>query len=161
MTDIRNIVILTGAGVSAESGIGTFREKGGLWEQHRIEDVATPEGFARNPDLVLSFYDMRRERIKQWIERYNDARNRLSMAGLDVPARARDRSLLEEAADAITENLVEPVKEAASGAATLVLIGALAYLWFQSKQHEQPCLDGDGPERHHGLTPWSCGDKGD
>jgi NAD-dependent deacetylase len=63
--DISNIVILTGAGVSAESGIGTFRDKGGLWEQHRIEDVATPEGFARDPDLVLRFYDMRREAIQK------------------------------------------------------------------------------------------------
>ncbi len=56
----RNIVILTGAGVSAESGIGTFRDSGGLWEQHRVEDVATPEAFARDPELVLRFYDMRR-----------------------------------------------------------------------------------------------------
>lgn len=60
MRDIRNIVILTGAGISAESGIDTFRDAGGLWEQHRVEDVATPEGFARDPDLVLGFYDMRR-----------------------------------------------------------------------------------------------------
>ncbi len=65
MKDIRNIVILTGAGISAESGIGTFRDAGGLWEQHRVEDVATPEGFARDPDLVLRFYDMRREHIQQ------------------------------------------------------------------------------------------------
>lgn len=65
MRDIRNIVILTGAGISAESGIGTFRDKGGLWEQHRVEDVATPEGFARNPELVLGFYDMRREAIQK------------------------------------------------------------------------------------------------
>ena len=64
MVDIRNIVILTGAGISAESGIGTFRDAGGLWEQHRVEDVATPEAFARNPDLVLRFYDMRRENIQ-------------------------------------------------------------------------------------------------
>ncbi|MHA6332734.1 NAD-dependent deacylase [Qipengyuania sp. CAU 1752] len=60
MAQIRNIVILTGAGISAESGIDTFRSAGGLWEQHNVEDVATPEGFARNPDLVLGFYDMRR-----------------------------------------------------------------------------------------------------
>jgi NAD-dependent deacetylase len=65
MKEIRNIVILTGAGVSAESGIGTFRDKGGLWEKHRVEDVATPEGFARDPDLVLGFYDMRREAIQK------------------------------------------------------------------------------------------------
>ncbi len=65
MTDIRNIMILTGAGISAESGIDTFRSAGGLWEQHRVEDVATPEAFARDPDLVLRFYDMRRDRIQQ------------------------------------------------------------------------------------------------
>lgn len=63
--EIRNIVILTGAGVSAESGIDTFRSEGGLWEQHRVEDVATPEGFARDPDLVLRFYDMRRAAIQK------------------------------------------------------------------------------------------------
>lgn len=57
---LSNIVVLTGAGISAESGIDTFRVADGLWEQHRIEDVATPEGFARDPDLVLRFYDMRR-----------------------------------------------------------------------------------------------------
>ncbi|SEQ12045.1 NAD-dependent deacylase [Thalassovita taeanensis] len=54
------IVILTGAGISAESGLGTFRDEGGLWSQHRIEDVATPEGFARNPTLVQNFYNTRR-----------------------------------------------------------------------------------------------------
>lgn len=60
MAEIERIVILTGAGISAESGIDTFRSAGGLWEQHRVEDVATPEGFARDPALVLKFYDMRR-----------------------------------------------------------------------------------------------------
>ncbi|TCM18944.1 NAD-dependent deacetylase [Novosphingobium sp. PhB165] len=64
MSVLRNIVILTGAGVSAESGIDTFRDGGGLWEQHRVEDVATPEAFERDPDLVLRFYDMRREAIQ-------------------------------------------------------------------------------------------------
>lgn len=65
MSQIRNIVILTGAGISAESGIDTFRSAGGLWEQHRVEDVATLEGFARDPDLVLRFYDMRRAAIQE------------------------------------------------------------------------------------------------
>ncbi len=64
MSEINNIVILTGAGVSAESGIDTFRDGGGLWEQHRVEDVATPEAFARDPELVLRFYDMRRAAIQ-------------------------------------------------------------------------------------------------
>lgn len=65
MSQIRNIVILTGAGISAESGIDTFRSAGGLWEQHRVEDVATPEAFERDPDLVLRFYDMRRAAIQE------------------------------------------------------------------------------------------------
>lgn len=64
MKDIRNIVILTGAGVSAESGIDTFRSEGGLWEQDRVEDVATPEAFERDPNLVLRLYDMRRAAIQ-------------------------------------------------------------------------------------------------
>lgn len=54
------ITVLTGAGISAESGIATFRASDGLWEQHRIEDVATPEGFARDPALVHQFYNARR-----------------------------------------------------------------------------------------------------
>ncbi len=65
MSEIRNIVILTGAGISAESGIDTFRGGGGLWERHRVEDVATPAAFARDPDLVHRFYDMRRASIQE------------------------------------------------------------------------------------------------
>lgn len=72
----RNIVVLTGAGISAESGIGTFRDAGGLWEQHRVEDVATPEGFRRNPDLVFGFYDLRREAIQRAIP--NEAHHALA-----------------------------------------------------------------------------------
>lgn len=60
MAEFNRIVILTGAGISAESGIDTFRDSGGLWENHSIYDVATPEGFARDPDLVHKFYDARR-----------------------------------------------------------------------------------------------------
>src|SRR3569832_2922071 len=60
MHNIRNIVILTGAGISAESGIATFRGPGGLWEGHRVEDGRTPEALARDPELVHRFYDMRR-----------------------------------------------------------------------------------------------------
>ena len=56
----RNIVILTGAGISAESGIAVFRSETGLWENHKVEDVATPEGFMRNPSLVHKFYNDRR-----------------------------------------------------------------------------------------------------
>jgi NAD-dependent deacetylase len=64
MREIRNIVVLTGAGISAESGLATFRGADGLWEGHRVEDVATPEAFRRDPALVQAFYDARRERLK-------------------------------------------------------------------------------------------------
>ncbi|MEL6522734.1 MAG: NAD-dependent deacylase, partial [Pseudomonadota bacterium] len=60
MTVSGKIVILTGAGVSAESGLGTFRDAGGLWSQYNLSEVATPEGFAANPDLVHDFYNARR-----------------------------------------------------------------------------------------------------
>ena len=60
---IENIVILTGAGISAESGLQTFRAADGLWEGHRVEDVATPEAYRRNPALVHQFYDARRARL--------------------------------------------------------------------------------------------------
>ncbi|MBF6603079.1 MAG: NAD-dependent deacylase [Sphingorhabdus sp.] len=64
MREINNIVILTGAGISAESGVATFRGPDGLWEGHRVEDVATPEAFQRDPDLVLKFYDERRAKLQ-------------------------------------------------------------------------------------------------
>jgi NAD-dependent deacetylase len=63
MATIRNIVILTGAGISAESGLATFRGPDGLWEGHRVEDVCTPEALARDPELVLEFYDARRRAL--------------------------------------------------------------------------------------------------
>lgn len=63
MPDIRNIVILTGAGVSAESGVATFRGPGGLWEGHRVEDVCTPQALAHDPVLVHRFYDERRAKL--------------------------------------------------------------------------------------------------
>lgn len=59
----KNIVILTGAGISAESGIKTFRDHNGLWENHRIEEVASPEGFQQNPALVYNFYNLRRKQL--------------------------------------------------------------------------------------------------
>ncbi len=61
----KTIVFLTGAGISADSGIRTFRDSNGLWENHRIEDVATPEAYAKNPQLVWKFYSMRRLEINK------------------------------------------------------------------------------------------------
>ncbi|MBK8725835.1 MAG: NAD-dependent protein deacylase [Holophagaceae bacterium] len=60
-----SLVILTGAGISAESGVKTFRDAGGLWEDHRIEDVASPEGFIRDPGLVQRFYNARRRQLPE------------------------------------------------------------------------------------------------
>lgn len=57
----KRIVVLSGAGISAESGLGTFRDSGGLWEKYRIEDVATPEAWQKDPKLVTEFYNMRRK----------------------------------------------------------------------------------------------------
>ncbi|MEM8576720.1 MAG: NAD-dependent deacylase [Pseudomonadota bacterium] len=74
-----DIVILTGAGISAESGLGTFRDEGGLWAQHRIEDVATPKGFARNPKLVMDFYNARRAQAAE--AKANDAHRALAKLG--------------------------------------------------------------------------------
>jgi len=64
MKSPERIVVLTGAGISAESGINTFRDNGGLWEKHRLEDVATPEAFERDPVLVQRFYNARRNQLE-------------------------------------------------------------------------------------------------
>ena len=61
----KKVIVLTGAGISAESGISTFRDSDGLWEQYRVEDVATHEAYLRNPELVLNFYNERRRQLFQ------------------------------------------------------------------------------------------------
>ena len=63
LSTFRHIVVLSGAGISAESGLKTFRDSGGLWEGHRMEDVATPEAFARHPHVVNEFYNLRRRQL--------------------------------------------------------------------------------------------------
>ena len=62
---MKNIVVFTGAGISAESGIKTFRDTGGLWDEYDIKDVATPEAWERNPILVLDFYNARRKQVME------------------------------------------------------------------------------------------------
>ena len=61
----KKVIVLTGAGISAESGISTFRDSDGLWEQYRVEDVATYDAYLRNPELVLNFYNERRRQLFQ------------------------------------------------------------------------------------------------
>ena len=62
---MEKITVLTGAGISAESGLKTFRDSDGLWENHRIEDVATPDAWSRDPELVLKFYNERRKQVNE------------------------------------------------------------------------------------------------
>ena len=61
----KKLVVLSGAGISAESGLKTFRDSDGLWENHRVEDVATPEAFRRDPELVMRFYNLRRAQLNE------------------------------------------------------------------------------------------------
>jgi len=107
------IVILTGAGISAESGLGTFRDEGGLWARHRIEDVATPEGFARDAKLVHDFYNARRKQA---------ARARPNAAH-----RALAHLQTEHAGEVVivTQN-VDALHEAAGSTGVLHMHGALA-----------------------------------
>lgn len=80
---MKSIVILTGAGISAESGLGTFRDKDGLWTRYDLNDVATPEGFARNPALVHQFYNARRANAAA--ARPNAAHDALARLERDFP----------------------------------------------------------------------------
>ncbi len=81
MENIKQITILTGAGISKESGIDTFRDANGLWENHPIEEVATPEGFRANPPLVYEFYNQRRAQLKD--EKINPNMAHLALAQLE------------------------------------------------------------------------------
>ena len=105
------ITVLTGAGISAESGLSTFRAVDGLWEQHRIEDVATPEGFAADPALVHRFYNMRRAAAAE-------ARPNAAHLALVDLARRHDLTL-------VTQN-VDDLHERAGSAEVIHMHGALA-----------------------------------
>ncbi len=107
------IVILTGAGLSAESGLGTFRGKGGLWDDYDIEDVATPEGFARNPTKVHDFYNMRR----RWLA---DVRPNAAHFALAKLEREHGGEVLT-----VTQN-IDPLHEAAGSETLIHMHGELA-----------------------------------
>ena len=106
----RRIVVLTGAGVSAESGFATFRDTGGLWEQYNVEDVASHDGWLRNPELVLNFYNERRAQLK-------DAKP--NAAHLAIAALEKDYNV-----DVITQN-VDNLHEKAGSTRVLHLHGEL------------------------------------
>lgn len=96
------IVILTGAGVSAESGLGTFRDKDGLWTRYDLNDVATPEGFARDPALVHAFYNARRANARDAVPNAaHDAIARLQASDHDVTLVTQNVDSLHEAAGSV------------------------------------------------------------
>lgn len=108
-----NIVVLTGAGLSAESGLGTFRDHGGLWEEFDLEAVATPQGFARDPARVHDFYNLRRRRIRS--AQPNAAH--LALARLEREHRGKVLT--------VTQN-VDPLHEAAGSRNLIHMHGELA-----------------------------------
>jgi NAD-dependent deacetylase len=97
LRDASSIAVLTGAGVSAESGVPTFRGNNGLWKQHRAEELATPQAFARNPKLVWEWYDWRRGLIAQ--AKPNPGHHALA----DVEERARRFTLITQNVDGLHE----------------------------------------------------------
>ena len=109
----QNIVVLTGAGLSAESGLGTFRDRGGLWEEFDLEAVATPQGFARDPARVHEFYNLRRRRLGE--AKPNAAH--LALARLE---REHQGQVLT-----VTQN-VDPLHEAAGSKNLIHMHGELA-----------------------------------
>lgn len=143
MASIRNIVILTGAGISAESGIPTFRAADGLWEGHRVEDVATPEAYARNPALVQAFYDTRRA----YLAEVTPNAAHLALARLD--ARWPGELLL------VTQN-VDDLHERAGSTRLIHMHGELKRAWCRAcdSRHDWDASLGDGPS-----CP-GCGVKG-
>ncbi|MBT71602.1 MAG: NAD-dependent protein deacylase [Gammaproteobacteria bacterium] len=84
-SSVKSIVVLTGAGISAESGIETFRAEDGLWANHPVDDVATPEGFSRNPQLVYEFYNQRRRQLLSDEIKPNAAHTALAKFEHDFP----------------------------------------------------------------------------
>jgi NAD-dependent deacetylase len=140
MPEFRNIVILTGAGISAESGLATFRGPDGLWEGHRVEDVCTPDALARNAELVHRFYDERRAKLAE--VRPNRAHEALARLDAEWPG-----ELL-----IVTQN-VDDLHERAGAKRLLHMHGELNSALCARCDHRQPWEGELSP----GSTCPSCG----
>ena len=140
---LRNIVILTGAGVSAESGLATFRGPDGLWEGHPVEDVCTPEAYRRNPALVHAFYDARREKLAT--VKPNAAHEALTRLDAQWPGEL----LL------VTQN-VDDLHERAGSKRLLHMHGELTRGWCLACGDK---FEWSGP-MGEGASCLSCGEKG-
>ena len=143
MREIRNIVILTGAGISAESGLATFRGADGLWEGHRVEDVATPEAFQYDPALVQRFYDARRAQLAEVAP--NAAHEALARLDSEWPG-----ELL-----IVTQN-VDDLHERAGARRLLHMHGELKSAWCLACDSRLPW---DGELSSGPLCP-ACGEAG-
>ncbi len=139
----KKIVVLSGAGISAESGIKTFRDGGGLWENHAIEDVATPEGFRRNPDLVYRFYEERRKQLLDPSIKPNAAHKAL----VALENACHENFLL------ITQN-VDNLHERAGSKNIIHMHGELLKTYCQSCNFEP--MEG-ATQLHFGISCPSCG----
>jgi NAD-dependent deacetylase len=125
-TRVKNLVVLTGAGVSAESGIATFRDAGGLWEGHDVMEVASPEGYAAHPALVLDFYNKRRAQLRE--VRPNEAHFCIARLELDYEVHV------------ITQN-VDDLHERAGSTNVIHLHGELKKARSSKNENEiQECL---------------------
>ncbi len=140
-----SIVILTGAGISAESGLTTFRDAGGLWEGHRPEDVATPEAFARDPALVQRFYNLRRAQLRDPAIRPNPAHTAL----------ARLEAAWPGPVTLVTQN-VDDLHERAGHREVLHMHGALSRVRCVACGGESPWLD----DLDDGSRCPACGARG-
>lgn len=122
--DAVHIVILTGAGISAESGLGTFRDVGGLWSQYDLSEVATPEGFAKNPTLVLDFYNARRANARA--ARPNAAHRALAELAAFLPGKV---TLVTQNIDALHEAGGSPDVIHMHGEIETALCAACGHRW--------------------------------
>ena len=132
---MKKLVILTGAGMSAESGISTFRDSDGLWEQYKVEDVATPEGFAANPELVLQFYNERRKQLLH----VHPNNGHIGLAALEKQFDVH----------IITQN-IDNLHERAGSSHVLHLHGELMKVRSTGYPYQQYELSPDHPEIHVG-----------
>lgn len=120
----RNIVVLTGAGISAESGIATFRDKDGLWAKHDVNEVATPEAYLRNPLKVLNFYNQRRRDVRD--AKPNPAHDALARLEREYPQRVPGAEVL-----IVTQN-VDPLHERGGSKRLLHMHGELLSAWCKA-----------------------------
>ncbi len=150
MARFKRIVVLTGAGISAESGIATFRDKDGIWAKVNVEDVATPEAFARNPQRVLDFYNMRRNLGGG--AKPNAAHFALARLECEYPARHGGQVLV------VTQN-VDPLHEMAGTKNLIHMHGEYCKTLCNHCQARHP-WEMDAPALEAGAKCAACGKAG-